>query len=884
MPGVSIVIPCYNPPAYLTEAIASARAQRDCPVEVVLVDDGTDSPEGRQVLENARGLADLYLEQPNRGLAAARNAGFEAARHEWIVPLDADDVLEPDYAAACGAAMAAHPNAAFAYTDYHVFGAENFVERTPDYNLYQLLDRNVLTYAALIRKRVWAETGGYDESMHPSGYEDWEFWLNLGVRGRFGQHVPRVLFGYRKHGPSLLDTARARHAELSAHIRAKHPELYEYEARARVKARWAPAVGIVANEGQIGRQSILDWQRIEADAVGPEYPALLMVAHAPTRAALAPAVSRLFSTLRPRVRKPHADSISAPGVARSGTGPARPSSSPETGGDPAATGSVVPIGFLERSGTGPERPSSSPETGDDPAATGSVVPIGFLESSRAASDSAELAALAVWGGHDAFEFADGSVALSRRGFEKNLTPRTQPPATAAAHVPPRLETIHRHLANAGLLSLDAWTRRPLRSAARLIPLRLKERVNRAAVRISGRRLFDLSFYLQFQPSAVESGAVVAAPLVYMPEARSSRRRIGLVTPHLGPGGAERVLLEIAGALNPGAYEIFLIATQSTGDSWRDQWRQRAEHVYDLRKLIHAEKIAAGLYSICVNWELDALVIQNSLSAYSVLPQIKQRLPRLRGIDLIHSADADWNLVEATRKVDAALDVRVAMSAAVQRELIARGTSESKIRLILNGVDLDRFNLNHFNMEPESGAPGAPHRILFAGRLEAVKRPWLLVEIALRLRRRRARDDFRFVVAGDGPEAAGLRRRVRSHKLEQSFEFLGHVADIMPELAACEVLVLPSKSEGIPLIVLEAFAASRPVVASAIGGIPEVVTAETGILVPQGAAEIEKFAAALDLLISDPGLRRTLGTNGRRMVELGFDQRRAAQQYRALFES
>ena len=858
MHGVSIVIPCYNPPAYLTEAIASARAQRDCPVEVVLVNDGTDSPEGRQVLENARGLADLYLEQPNRGLAAARNAGFEAARHEWIIPLDADDVLEPDYAAACCAAMEAHPDDGFVYTDYRVFGAENYIERTPDYNLYQLLDRNVLTYAALIRKRVWAETGGYDESMSPSGYEDWEFWLNLGARGRFGQHVPRVLFGYRKHGPSLLDAARVEHAKLTAYVRAKHPELYEYEARARVKARWAPAVGIVAEEGQIGRQSILDWARIEAGAAGPKYPALLMVGGAPTRrgegaralarAALAPPVSRLFSKLRPRVRKPQAGSISVPGVARSGTGPERPSSGPETRGDPAAPG-------VARSG--------------DAART----------SACATSDSAELAALAVWGGHDALEFADGSVALSRRGFENYLTPLRQTPPTAAVHVPPRLETIHRHLANAGLLSLNAWTRHPLRSAGRLLPLRFKEGVNRAAVRMSGRRLFDLSFYLQFQPSAVESGAVVTAPLIYMPEARSSRRRIGLVTPHLGPGGAERVLLEIAGALNPGAYEIFLIATQSSDDSWREQWRQRAEHVYDLRKLVDAEKIAAGLYSICVNWELDALVIQNSLSAYSVLPQIKQRLPGLRGIDLIHSADADWNLVEATRKVDAALDVRVAMSAAVQRELRARGTSESKIRLILNGVDLDRFNV-----EPESAAAGAPHRILFAGRLEAVKRPWLLAEIALRLRRRRGRDDFRFVVAGDGPEAAGLRRRVHAHKLDHLFEFRGHVADIAPELAACAVLVLPSKSEGIPLIVLEAFAASRPVVASAVGGIPEVVTEETGILVPHGEAEIEKFAAALDLLISDLGLRRTLGTNGRRMVELGFDRRRAVEQYRALFKS
>ena len=99
------------------------------------------------------------------------------------------------------------------------------------------------------------------------------------------------------------------------------------------------------------------------------------VAHAPVRAALAPAVSRLIST-------PLRDAASEPCVGTSGTGPERPLSGPETGGDPAARGSVVPIGFLE-SGTGPERPLSGPETGGDPAATGSVVPIGFLESAGA---------------------------------------------------------------------------------------------------------------------------------------------------------------------------------------------------------------------------------------------------------------------------------------------------------------------------------------------------------------------------------------------------------------------------------------------------------------------------------------------------------------------
>jgi glycosyltransferase involved in cell wall biosynthesis len=337
------------------------------------------------------------------------------------------------------------------------------------------------------------------------------------------------------------------------------------------------------------------------------------------------------------------------------------------------------------------------------------------------------------------------------------------------------------------------------------------------------------------------------------------------------------LLEIAAALDPRQHEVFLIATHSTDDSWREQWNERAAHVYDLRKLMDTERVPAGVYCIGVNWKLDFLLVQNSLPAYSVLPQIKKRLPDIRTIDLIHAVNQDWNQVTATRGVDAAIDVRVAISDTVRRELIRQGVDESKIRLISNGVDLERFR------DLRDRPAGGPHRILFAGRLEAVKRPLLLAEIARGLREHRGRDDFAFVVAGDGPEAIRLRQRVRAYGLDGLFEFRGQVTDIAPELAACEVVVLPSRAEGIPLIVLEAFAASRPVVASAVGGVPEVVTPETGILVPQDRDEIAKFVTALDLLAGDPSLRQRLGANGRGLVERGFDRRRALEAYRSLFE-
>jgi glycosyltransferase involved in cell wall biosynthesis len=770
--GVSIVIPFYNPSHFLLEAISSARAQTGCATEVILVNDGTDRPEGWEFIQKAEAIADQFIEQSKCGLASARNAGFRAASCEFVIPLDADDLLDPRFATACLGALAAHPAAAFAYSNYRVFGTENYVEHLEDYDLYNLLDRNVLPYAAVIRRRDWEESGGYDVSMSGGG-EHWEFWLRLGERGRFGRHVNQVLFRSRKLAPSVPNRARAIDAELVHYIRQKHPGLYADDARASLKRHWSPAVCIVASEEQVGRQTIRDCAFIPAahDAQEIRGAAFLV-----------------------------------PGTAQ----------------------------------------QLRPESG-------------------------ELAAIAVWGGRQSLRLIDGSVALSREAFlHRELAPAGPKGPKPRTFLSMRLGRLGQHLSNAGLLSGEAWKRRPLQSLSRLIPLRLKERTNA----VLGRQVFDLSFYLQFRPACIRAARAIHEPLCYIPET-SRRKRIVFVTPHLGPGGAEAVLLDISASLDRGRCELFLLATQSQNQDWRRRWEDAVDHVYDLQELVSFDKVAAAIYSIIVNWRAETVVVQNSLIAYSILPNLKSQSPNIRTMDLIHSVDEDWDIVAATGNVAPSLDLRVAISESVRSRLADHGIPDSKIRLIRNGVDLQRFS--HWPGNPQDGL----HRVLFAGRLDPVKRPLLLSEIAAELRCRRKREDFRFVIAGYGSEKDALVARVRRLGLEGLFEFRGNVDDIAPLLGECELVILPSISEGIPLIVLEAFASRRTVVASAVGGVPEVVTLETGIPIPRGPLEAGRFADALSGLIDAPLLRAALAENGRKLVERLFDRHRFTDEYREL---
>ena len=780
---VSIVIPCYNPTPYLLDAIASAQSQTYKNIEIIVVDDGTDTAEAKDTLRSVSQKVDQYIQQPNKGLAAARNTGFRAASGSYVVPLDSDDLLQPAFVAECLAAIQTHSDAAFVYTDYRVFGTKNYVERLEDYNLYRLLERNALVYASLIRKSDWASASGYDESMK-FGYEDWEFWLRLGARGRFGHHLGKVLFQYRKHGPSLLDIAREHHDELVDKIRASHPELYARDARARIKESWEPAVCVMGARSA-AEQTIADWQAVES-----------------TDPSLALAASRAAAFLLPR-------------------------------------GELAP-------------------------------------------HSAELAALAVWGGNHCTRLPDGSVAASRRALARSKDTRKLKPKSSFArratplvppqYLPAHLDLLHRHLVNAELLSVDAWLKHPLRSASRLIPLGVKQRVNHLA----GRALFDLSFYQKFRPRSLMVSNTLVEPLHYVPRLENTRRRVALVTRHLGPGGAERVLLEIAGSLDRNQYEILLIATHSDDARWLAQWHEHADHIYDLAPLVSPDRLAGAVYSIAANWQVDFFLVQNALEAYGAIPQLKKDLPGTKVMDLIHAVDEEWDVMSATAPVAAHIETRIVISEAARERLRRLGGEETSIRLIRNGIDLQ-----HFLPAPPRTGPG---HILFAARLDPVKRPLLLADIALALLKRRGRPDFQFLVAGDGPEERPLRRRLRRFGIERLFVFLGYVPDLASVLADSDVVVIPSKDEGIPLILLEALASAKPVVASDVGAVREALDDTCGFLINIAADEAERLAEAISTLLDQSLLREKLGREGRRRMEASFDILRSRQAYKEIFTS
>ncbi len=347
-----------------------------------------------------------------------------------------------------------------------------------------------------------------------------------------------------------------------------------------------------------------------------------------------------------------------------------------------------------------------------------------------------------------------------------------------------------------------------------------------------------------------------------------------------------MLLEFASQIDRARYEILLIATHSNDSRLLPEWRERADWVYDLSRLVPAEQAPRFLYSVAVNWGLDLLVVQNSAAAYSILPALKEKRPTARVIDILHAVDEDWDFFAATLEVAEHLDRRIVISEAGRKRLEDMDTPPENIRLIRNGIDLDYFDPARFErgrLRRQLGLRPETAMVLFAGRLDPIKRPLLLPEVARESRRIRGKAAPRFVVAGDGPEAGRLRSVIQTHRLEKDFTLLGHVGDIAGLLAEADVLLIPSQGEGIPLVLLEALAMQVPVVACRAGAIEEALPPECGVLVEPGAYEETRLAEALDELLNQPERRAAMGRAGRAFVEKHHALGETQRQYRMLLD-
>ncbi len=225
---------------------------------------------------------------------------------------------------------------------------------------------------------------------------------------------------------------------------------------------------------------------------------------------------------------------------------------------------------------------------------------------------------------------------------------------------------------------------------------------------------------------------------------------------------------------------------------------------------------------------------------------------------------------ADRAVASLADVHVAISAGLVRYL-----AESE------GFDPSGFEVVHYGIEagPEPPPlPGGP-RLAIVGRLIPIKGHDVLLG-ALAVAREQV-PDLALEIAGEGQLEPELRATVARLGLDDAVTFLGRVAPVAPVLERAEVVVVPSFGEGFGMVALEAMERGRPVIASAVGGLSEIVEdGRTGILVPSG--DVDALAEAIVELASDAARAAAMGSAGRARALDEFSQERCTERIEALY--
>jgi glycosyltransferase involved in cell wall biosynthesis/Tfp pilus assembly protein PilF len=226
---VSVIIPCYNYARYLRAAVESVIGQTYENTEIIIVNDGSTDNSAQVAEELIAAHPDRsirLINQPNAGQPAiSRNRGITEARGEYLLCLDADDLIAPTMIEECLEVLESDPGVAIAYTDRLDFDGVDQVVYAGVYDFPRLRYANHLSYCALFRREVWDAVGGYRTNV--KGVEDWDFWVAAGAKGFNGRRIPKPLFKYRRHDTGIFQEALADFDRKSAQVLLNNREAYE---------------------------------------------------------------------------------------------------------------------------------------------------------------------------------------------------------------------------------------------------------------------------------------------------------------------------------------------------------------------------------------------------------------------------------------------------------------------------------------------------------------------------------------------------------------------------------------------------------------------------------------------------------------------------------
>lgn len=349
--------------------------------------------------------------------------------------------------------------------------------------------------------------------------------------------------------------------------------------------------------------------------------------------------------------------------------------------------------------------------------------------------------------------------------------------------------------------------------------------------------------------AVPEGFPMSNPLAKKPGVR----RVLLLAPWLVIGGADKFNLDLVRTLSRRGYEFTIATTRPSDNLWAPEFARLTPDIFMLPNFLQLADYPRFLSYLIDSRQIDVLLMSNSEFAYMLTPYLRAHHPNLPILDYTH-VEEEWNnggYPWMSVRMESQLDLSMTTTRHLKEWMIGRGATPDHIRAVHANIDTNEWNPLLYDtvaVRERLGIDADTAIVLYVGRIVDQKRPLLWAEIIRRLAQTEM--DFIGLVVGDGDLSDTMKSFVQRHRLQGKIRFLGALPnkDVRELMAASDILLLPSKYEGLALVLYEAMCMQMAPVATDFGGHPELVTPECGYLISPSAREVEEYVGALQELL------------------------------------
>ncbi|MGV7213384.1 glycosyltransferase [Bradyrhizobium sp. UFLA05-112] len=341
------------------------------------------------------------------------------------------------------------------------------------------------------------------------------------------------------------------------------------------------------------------------------------------------------------------------------------------------------------------------------------------------------------------------------------------------------------------------------------------------------------------------------------------------------GGAERLLSSIVAHLAKEGWSITVITSIDPGHEHGDatSWFEEATaEIFHLPRFLTIDRWPDFVSYLIVSREIDVVWIAGSAFMYNHLPVLRAKFPTLKVADMLFNTVGH---TRSNRKYAELIDLNFVENREVLRFLKDAGVSSDRVQQISSGIDLDRYvpSSRDASVVDRLSATSEELIVGFSGRWSEEKDPLAFVEVAQKL----SHLPIHFVMTGAGALRSSIESALVRANLGGRFHLIGEVEDVRPWIASYDVLVLPSRLDGRPVVVLEALALGVPVIASAVGGLPELIQDGVNGFLCQ-PRQICEFANRIEKLALDRNFLKGMKQAARAGAERSLDARKMLSGY------